>query len=275
MDLKGFEKLDSSIIFYAISVFFVVLTLGYFGFEYIEHLSPFTVSAILSGVFLSALLLGVSREFIGSKMLAYMISGGSYIVFYLYTSARFIQTSNQILASLVVSALVFSGLGYLITNYREKLPNKEQSHKIIAVLAALLLVIITYNITMVSYDFDLTVQDELEVVEGSNSFAEASIVKVGYLPIDINRERATVCFGTNESNERLGSDSVGGDMTGFGPESTTHQLNVTLNERNLENIDNLNEGETYPVERTEDCFNDNLEEGVIGVDAAEAYSYPY
>lgn len=275
MDLKGFEKLDSSIIFYALSAFFVVLTLGYFGFEYIEHLSPFTVAAILFGVFVSSLLIGVSREFIGSKLLAYMISGGSYIVFYMYVSARFIDTSNQVLGSLIISAVLFSGLGYFITNYRDRLPDRELAHKAILVVAGLLLILIAYNITMVGYDFDMEVDDGIEVFEGENNFAEASIVKTGYLPIDINRERAQVCIGTDESNVRLGSDSVGGDMTGFGPESSNKQLNFTLRDRQFEEVDELEIGMTYPIERIDDCYNDELEEGVMGVDAAEAYSYPY
>jgi len=275
MDLNGFERLDSSIIFYILSAFFVVLTLGYFGFEYIEHLSPFTVSAILFSVFISSLVLGFSREFIGSKLLAYMISGGAYVVFYFYSSARFVETSNQILGSLIISALIFSSLGYIVTNYREKLPNKEQSRKIVAAIVALILVLIAYNITAVSYDFELTVQNELEAVEGENNFGQASINKHGHLPIDINRERAEVCFGTNESNERLGTSSTGGYMTGFSPESKIEQLNITLRDWHFEEIGGLERGNTYMIARTDNCRGDGLEEGVFGVEAAEAYSYPY
>lgn len=275
MDGLGFEKLDLSVVFYMLSAFFVVLTLAYFGFEYIEHLSAFTVSAILFGFFVSSLLTGVSREFIGFKFLAYIASAGSYIVFYLYTTARFVDTSNQVLGSLIASAVLFSGLGYVLTNYKERLPSKNQAHKTIGIITGLLLILIAYNITMVSYDYSLSVEDEIEIVEGENTFAEAEIQKTGYLPIDINRERAQVCLGTNESNKRLGSDSVGGYMTGFTPETNVEQLKINIREGQIEEIEGLEEGSTYPIERTEDCLGNELDEGVIGVAAAEAYTYPY
>lgn len=279
MDAVDLEKIDTSIVFYLLSAFFTVLTLAYFGFEYIQHLSAFTVSAILFGFFISSLLTGVNRNFIGFKITAYLASAGSYIVFYMYTTARFIETSNQILTSLIASALFFSTIGYILTNYKTYMPNKQQTHKIILGITGLLLALIIYNITMVGYDFNLTLEDEIEVVEGENMLGESEITKAGYLPIDINRERAQICFGTNQSNERLGSASIGGYMTGFTPETNKEELKINIGQtpfnNQFEEIEGLEKGNTYPIKRIDECTGQDLEEEVIGVAAAEAYSYPY
>lgn len=274
MELSDLEKIDSSLIFYAVSAFFTVIALVYFGYEYIAHLSPFTISSILFSAFTISLLIGSTREFIGFKILSYLVSAGAYLVFYAYTAARFFSTSDQIMASLVLSAVLFTGIGYLFTNRRDLLPDKSRVYKVSAGLVILVLVLVTYNIGMVSYDYELNLENEVQINEGSNIIGESKITKTGYLPIDIDTERVTFCFGTNESNERFGASSVGGYMTGFSPETETEEVDMRISERSLEEADNLEEGEIYEIERVESC-EDDLEKDIMGVAPAEAFNYPY
>jgi len=207
--------------------------------------------------------------------LSYLISAGSYIVFFIYTAGRFVNSSDQFLLFLLASATLFSGLGYLLANKQGLIPGKNHSIKIIAVLTVSIISLIGYNLFFVDYNYELSIEEEIELSEGENLVGEAEISKTGYLPIDINRERIETCIGTNESNHRLGGKTVGGYMTGFSPELDRENVSFNIGEDEFEQKDMLEIGNVHSVERIENCGGSELDEEVVGVASSEAFSYYY
>ncbi len=269
------ENFDYSRIFYGASAFFAVLAVLYFGFEYIQDLSPFTIAAVLFAVFASTLVAGVSREARGVKLVSYLVSAGSYLGFLIYINGRFLRTSDGTLASLLFSAVLFSAIGYTLTNKQEYIPNRDQALKIVAGIGAVLALLVAYDAAAVDAEYDLTLEEEVEMLEGENKFGELEIRKSGYLHADIERQRFSVCAGINESTQRLGGASTGGYMTGFAPETAVEELELSMSPHRFEQIDGLEPGDIFEVEPIESCREVELEEGVLGVETSSiAYSEP-
>lgn len=265
------EELDYSKIFYAGSAVFAVLSVLYLGFEYLQDLSPFTIAAVLFAVFLSMFAVGVTRKS-RVKFVYFLTSAGSYLVFLVYVNGRFLDTSNQVLASLVLSAVLFSLIGYVLTNRRDLLPDRGQVRYVIAGLAVLLAVLVAYDILFVGATFAAELDDEAVMEPSEQVVGEVEIAKDGYLPVVLDRRTVSFCVRSGDDAHYIPvRQSYGGDMTGFAPETQAEDIVLDLGERFFEDVEHaeeltdVEEGQVLELVAIDDCNVDALEEGLLGV----------
>ena len=259
--------LDYNRIFYAASAFFAVLAVLYFGFEYIQNLSPVTISGFTFAIFAASFIRGVTRESKGVKFLYYLLSTGSYLVFIAYTNARLISTENGVLASLIFSAALFSSIGYVLTNKKEIIPSNKQSKKILIGIAAFILVLTFYDGVATGYSVEYQLEDEVVLSEEEIRVGEAEIIKTGYLPIDIESKRARFCTIVRDEEIGMGGHSVGGHLSSYIPETNKENLTMTYSEGYRDEELNISNQELEVIE-VDTCARDEttVEEGQLGVE---------
>ena len=260
---------DYSRIFYAVSAFFAVLSVIYFGFEYIQNLSPFTTAAIIFAIFAVLFIKGTVTDSRGARFMYYLISSGSYIAFLGYINMRLISTENGVLLSLIASALIFSSIGYLLTNKEKYLPTKDQSKKIILGTAGLLVLLVAYDVAAVGYESSYSLEDQVTPVSGEEStLGYLETVKHGYFPVDVERVRASYCLNNGTQTFALGGTNVAGYTSGYLPETKNENLTLTAGDHVFERIEGFDSGDTLEIVEAECSQRDDadLEEGQLGVE---------
>lgn len=260
--------LDYSKVFYAASALFAVLAVLYFGFEYIQNLSPATISLIIFAIFATTFLKGTETNNRGVKLLYYLLSTGSYLVFIIYINARLIDTDNGVLASLILSAIIFAAIGHLVTKRQDLIPNQKQIKKITIATAILLTLITLYDGAATGYEHEYQLEEQVQFQENQETLiGQIQTSKHGYLPLDVERQRATYCTTNGTVNMGLGGTSYGGYQTTFAPETRTENLTVQ-NRHRLEEIDLDLSNETLEVVEVDSCGRNELDiqRGQLGVE---------
>ena len=260
---------DYSRIFYGVSAFFAVLSVIYFGFEYIQNLSPFTIAVIIFAVFAVSFIKGTVTDSRGVRFMYYLISSGSYIAFLGYVNARLISTEDGVLLSLIASALLFSAIGYLLTNKEKYLPTKEQSKKIFVGVVGLLVLLVAYDVAAVEYEGSYSLEEQVAPVSGEEStLGYFEIVKHGYLPVDVERVRASYCLNNGTQTFALGGTNLGGYTSGYLPETRNENLTLRAENHVFERIGGFDSGDELEIVEAECSQRDNadLEEGKLGVE---------
>lgn len=135
----GFDW-DISQILYMVGVLFGVTSLIYFGRELILKLSPVIKSAVLFLIFGGFF---AGAEYIPDRSTSkflYLISASSYIVSFVYSVSKFNCTAEQIFFGLLISSVLFMGLGYLKGEGNE-LRKKNLKAALILITAAIIILL--------------------------------------------------------------------------------------------------------------------------------------
>lgn len=260
------QDLDNSRIFYGGSALFAVLSVLYLGFEYLQDLSPVTISAVIFSVFVAAFLRGTFKE---NRMnfVYYLTAAGSYIVFLLYVNGKFLDTSNQVLLSLIASAGLFLGIGYLLTEKEKLVPDREQANKLTAAIAVFIGLLLLYNIFFVEASFTAELDDTAVLDSERQKIGEVQIEKTGYLPIETDRRSLNFCIASEQRYLPTSYQSFGGEMTSFRPQTETENITLDIQERFFEGnlSEGLERGTELEIVVVESCQTSEIDQDELGV----------
>lgn len=258
------QDLDYSKVFYGSSALFAVLSVLYLGFEYLQDLSPFTISAFVFAVFAATFFLSSTQKS-RTKLLYSLISAGSYIVFLIYVNAKFLETTDQVLASLIISAGLFSVLGYIYTERKDLLPDESQIKYVLAGLTVLMTLLLLYDVFFVEALFLADLNDEVSFEPGGKTVGEADIVKKGFLPVETDRRTVNFCLSEDERPLPAAYQSFGGETTGFLPSTETENITMNVREQSF-NETGIERGQILEIVQVTSCRDSNLSEGQLGVE---------
>lgn len=258
---------DNSRIFYGGSAFFAVLSVLYLGFEYLQDLSPVTISALIFSVFLAAFLRGTFKEK-RMKFVYYLTAAGSYIVFLLYVNGKFLETSNQVLISLIASAGLFLGIGYLLTEKEKFIPDRERANKLTAAITVFIGLLLLYNVFFVQASFTADLDDTAVLDSERQMIGEIRMEKTGYLPIETDRRSINFCTVAEGLYLPTSYQSFGGETTSFGPYTATENITLEIRERFFEDnrSQGLERGLEMKINVVESCQSSDISQGELGVD---------
>lgn len=259
-------------LFYGGSAVFAVLAIAFLGFDYLQDLSKFTVASIIFLLFVSSFLVATTRESL-LKTVFYLTSAGSYLLFLIYIVGNFADGTGDTIVLLLLSAGLFSGIGYVMTNRPELIPDKEYTKKIIAGLSALVVLITIYNVMFVSLSFNVTLEETVSFNETEQKIGELEITKTGYLPLEASGSFVDYCTAENERDLPTEYRSVGEKSFGFAPETYTEDIVFDLDESFLEHNDevegrekiNITRDTELDLVRVDSCQDSDIEEGQLGV----------
>lgn len=268
IDLEDFYPM----LFYGGSAVFTVLAIAYLGFDYLEDLSKFTVASIIFLFFVSSFLVATTRESL-LKTVFYFTSAGSYLLFLIYTIANFAEGTGDTIVLLLLSAGLFSSIGYVLTNRPKLIPNKEYTRKIIVGLSVLIVLITMYNFVFVNLSFNVSLEDTVTFNETEQKIGELKITKTGYLPLEASGSFINYCTVENERDLPTQYRSVGDKSFGFAPETYKEDIVFDLNDGFLEHNDEVEGREKINITRTTEldvvrvasCQDPEIEEGQLGV----------
>lgn len=204
---------DESKLLYGLGGFLGVIAILYFGSEIIFDLSPTVKSfLLLSGTVLFL----TSAEYVKHSLLRssfYVFSGFSYLIFLLYTLNRFNFTSDQVFLTLVQSSVLFIVLGYLKSEKDYNL-GKELARKTLVGLAVLVLLVLAFDMTGAQPDYNLKLNDSVDVVEGEEFNAGVLEVRNDF-PLSRNVDMPSyrgclfVAKGKYDTSLHLGPEDIG------------------------------------------------------------------
>lgn len=252
------QFVDRSKVLYGGAALLGVLTVVYFGFEYLANLSPFTISFVLFSLFGGLLLVGLNREGNGES-LSYILSFGSYLTGLSYIIDTFEFNSNQTLISLIFSTTLFVLIAYLVTDKEIGISNKDLKKALVVLIVAVSLVSAYDAVSKdIAYDYELV--DEVELQERI-TVGVYTVQKNDALPRETESKSLGFCIYNEQKKEvARTSDHFGSGMLGFGQQ--TKEENIELNTR-LDRLEGLQEGETLEIRSVEGRCPEEAGKGVV------------
>lgn len=248
-------------VFYGVGAFFAALTVLYFGSEYILEFSPVTKSLLLFAAFVGFLVLGLRLNNEDSKRLSHLSIGLgviSFLSFAVYTAGKFDFSSDQIFFLLLLSALAFTGLGYLF--------RKQKMEKIVEESGKILLGVAVFAIALSAADYlgekpvhEASFEDQIEISPGEEVVVgEIEVTNNFVLPRDVEVPSYSACLrhdGTTQERGLINEMPETGMLDGG--ESFTTDLRYRSPPPRYENISGV-----FEVEEVNECPS-SPEEGVF------------
>lgn len=273
------------LIFYGGSAIFAVIAVAFLGFDYLDDLSAFTVSAVIFSVFASSLLIATTRDTL-LKTVFYLIAAGSYVLFLMYFIGSYMQETGEIILMMMLSAGLFSSIGYILNSRPELIPAQEQVKKIIIGIAAVIGLLIAYNVVFVDISLAFQLEETANFSEEEQVVGELEVTKQGYLPMEYDGERnIDFCVAGHDGVLPTGFYSAQGAASfGFLPGAQTDEIIFDLRDgvfdedttelprQGLEMPEWLERDMELDLVRVEDCGEHELEEGQLGVGLGEEWS---
>lgn len=136
-------SIDGGKLLYAVGALLGIVTVAYFGFEFLVALSPTVTSILLLFAFVAFLVGGLTTERSGPSAVGYVLAAGSYLVWLAYTFSRVDLGETAVFLTLAGSTLLFVGLGYVV---RERSPSISRRQ---ALAAVGVLVVLSLGLTAV------------------------------------------------------------------------------------------------------------------------------
>lgn len=157
-------SIDGSKVLYIVGALLGVVTLGYFGFEFLTGLSPTVIAALLALTFIGLLSAALTIDRGGLEVVTYALSAGSYLVWLTYVLTQFDLGETGVLLALLFSSVLFVGLGYSV---REIGLSLDRSHaiRIVAVLVVVAVLLVTVDVVGADLTYQVETEDAIEVPE--------------------------------------------------------------------------------------------------------------
>lgn len=171
---------DESKLLYGLGAFLGVISIVYFGHEIILDLSP-TIKAFM--LLSSTALFLLAADYLSNSVLRssfYVFSGFSYLSFLVYIFARFSFTTEQTFLILASSSSLFIGLGYLKSEKGYELSGIQVTKAAGAVLALVALLIV-FDVMGAQPQYELQLEDSVQVVEGEEARFGQLVVRNDFL----------------------------------------------------------------------------------------------
>lgn len=227
MDLK----MEVGQISYVIGILFGIVTILFFGREVAPNLSPTVKSIILLTAFFAFLVAGsLSRSGILEKIL-FVLGAVSYIAFLSYTISTFGFGVNEAFLSMVLSSLLFIGIGYL--GGRELGIGKSWKKTVLAGLLIFILGLTSIDVLGAQPTYSLEVQEDFNPAEaygdGSEAKIGAVIVKNDFVFSRFaDPPKCQACLYTPEKHEVYLSYSEWGSFLVGGGETREVDISVRI-----------------------------------------------
>lgn len=229
-------------------------------------LSPATKMTIMGLMCGFLLLFGTYTPQKLETLLLYGLAAFTYIVGTLYTVSTFNIGSDGSFLILLISAVVFAGLGQLLTEKRSSLPKNK------FMIGAAALVLIGLSITLFDLSgpqpsYSLNLNDQVELTESEpTTVGDLAVQNNFIMPRTVDIPRYEACVYTPERRDAMVNmeDSYSLDMIDGG-EVKELELTVRTRTRHDEEPEELG---NFTVERAENCP-DSSEENRIVVTSAD------
>jgi hypothetical protein len=269
---------DPATVLTAVGVIFAVAAVAYFARDIVFDLS-ITVRALLLFLAFAALLvsaLASTRDAV--VVIESVLAAAAYLAFLTYTLSRFEVGADGTFLALLVSAILFLALGYLLQE-RGVSPSKRTARSAVVAIALLAVVLIGADVAASEVTYDVQIAEEATV-------GDDGVTSVGTLTVDnkflfrehLEEPRAFACIyrtGTADGNatdeppwrphpieyrvdgERL-PDTVPGGAT------ITAAMTVRLGDEERATADG-----SIPVERAESCPPESTGQRIVVVRGTE------
>ena len=255
MDLN----IDRVKVLYIVGVLLGVIAAFYFGFRLLDDLSPTTTSTVLFLGFVAFLLAGLYVKVDTLDTVFYALGAGSYLVFVFYTISAFDLGDGGIFVLLAGSSALFIALGYASS---EGYLNFERKRVLVGIA-----VVVVFGFALLGFDVtgaqptqatEFEERAEIPPLPGQSVVGEVTVEN----PFALSREAEVpsydACLYTPEVRRtRLGYTESTSNLVIAGGGSRTFELTIgaqVFYDRETGNLrDELNETETVPVERAEQC----------------------
>ena len=213
-----------------------VITVLYFGSEYIFQLSPVTKSAVIFSMFLFsfALSLWIPEDEKIYSIISQGIGGIAYLVFLAYTLSKFSLDQNQIFLSLAVSAAIFAAIGRLLSTGKLKVEGEKIRKTILSVLTVLALLLV-FDAVGGQPDYELQLEEQVELESGEEAvLGSIKVTNEFILPRQVETHSYSACIPEDRERRIYLSHSV--DELVGGNEAKSYNLTASIPYRDTENI---------------------------------------
>jgi hypothetical protein len=256
---------DASNVLYFTGAFLGALTVLYFGASYVLQLSPTVKSFLLLTGFAAFFVEGYdlfSREKKLLSNLSYVLAGVTYLVFIVYTAAKFNFTEEQVLLLLGVSSVLFTALGYAVREDKFELAHGD-ARKILAALAVLVAAVCVFDATGAHPQYHLELQDDAEIIEDRETVLGTLEASNDFL-LSRNMELPDYSACIYTPNRTRGFVSVEDEGEPIIAGGTTRRFNLMLNAAPARAEENVS-GIHYPVELESSCPDESEEQKIVVV----------
>lgn len=258
MDLS----IDGGKVLYAVGALLGIVTVAYFGFEFLAALSPTVKSILLVFAFAAFLLGGLTTERSGLSAVGYVLAAGSYLVWLAYTFSRFELGETAVLLTLACSTLLFVGLGYVV---RERSPSiaRRQALAVVGVLVVLSLGLIAVDAVGAQPSYEIETVDSVDAPEPRERVDLGTVTATNEFVLSRAVDDASVRICVTGPEPREFQQGLFRDTVLGGGDTATEELTISGNFLYGNGPDGdpepLFEGDSIPVETSDgaDCPTDD------------------
>ncbi|MFB6213036.1 MAG: hypothetical protein ABEJ07_00505 [Candidatus Nanohaloarchaea archaeon] len=256
-------EFDGGYVLYALGVLLGIFSVFYFGFEILLGLSPVTKALLLLAVTSCFLLAGARfyRRFLSIPF--YLLGAFSYVVFIVYTLARFGFSREVDFLLLAVSSAAFLGLGYLLRNSGTRLGTKRFRAAISGILLAAI-VLSAVDAAGPQPEYSLELKDEVRISSDETVFGTLQVENSFFLYRGTDIPRYEACTS--------GRESLFVDMKepGLMPGHSSTTVNLTVQVPRASDGGFALEG-VYSIEKAESCPENPAEDTIYVFEEERRY----
>lgn len=243
--------IDPAKVLYAIGAVFGIAAVLYFTRDIVFDLSITVRAVLLLFAFVVFLIAAMATTRVGLNLVLYVFAAAAYLAFIVYILSRFSVGADGTFLALLISALLFLALGYLVREQNLTLSPRMARYVVVGVaLLAVVLVGADVVASDVAYEMNINtegqIEDNGEVVIGTLTIDNRFVFRE---PIDV--PRAFACIYVDELRPhpvqyRVGEDRVPNYIPGSG--TITATMSVRLNDEEIAAVDG-----PLPIVQADEC----------------------
>lgn len=243
--------LNSPTAFYALGVLFGVFSIIYFGMEVILEISPTVKSAILlisSITFFSATGLTESSW---KNIPLYFLASASYLIFVLYTLARFDFGTAETFLILAGSSSIFLAAGYIVGEKNIEIPKKKSKYMVLAGIV-LMVGIFLFDVSGPQPEVDLQLRNQVDMTHGEETaLGTVKVTNEFILPRSFEVPGYEACMNDSRRIISLYTERKGDTVMGGGTKEL--ELKARFYNEISEGENMIQTEKTLTVKETEKC----------------------
>ena len=227
-------------------------------------LSPVTKIGILAMIFVLLLRVGVHVERKLHQVITLGLAALTYLAGTVYALSTFGLGSDTGFLAFIISAAVFTGLGYLLTNDKIKVDRRQLK------LTCLALVVISLSITLFDITGDrpsyiLNVQDEVNFNSSQNVEVGKLIIQNNFLlPREVDQPNYRACiYPDTDASVRVNIDSSYGTELIAGGGIREKPVELSVIPRYYEEQEEPEPLGTFKLERSDQCPDSSNEKKIV------------
>jgi hypothetical protein len=248
--------LDPARVLYVVGVLFGIAAVLYFARDIVFELSITVRALLLLFAFVALLVTALATSESPVVPVAAVLSAATYLAFLSYTLSRFDVGSDGTFFALLVSAVLFLLLGYLVRE-RDLTPSRRAAQYVVVAVALLAVVVVGADVAASDVEYDLETVDEATVDGGGEIAIGTLTIENQFVfrePVDTPNAFACIYVPGMEEHEMRPEpvryqvngdripDSIGGAST------ITAAISVGMSDEEAATIEG-----PMPIERADEC----------------------